>query len=136
MLEVIATPGHSAGSMSYLLTREGALFTGDAVPLAGDMPIYDDFCTSIATLEQLQRMKEPELLLEAWQAPRTQGIGGRIAEGVSWLQRVDAAVQQSLYAESDPMSLCRRVVTHLELPPSAANPLVARSLRSHPLVDY
>jgi glyoxylase-like metal-dependent hydrolase (beta-lactamase superfamily II) len=30
-VQVIATPGHSLGSLSYLLPGKGALFTGDAL---------------------------------------------------------------------------------------------------------
>jgi glyoxylase-like metal-dependent hydrolase (beta-lactamase superfamily II) len=132
-LAVIATPGHSAGSMSYLLPMESALFSGDAVPVRGDMPIYDDFHTSVATLGRIGRMQGLKLLLEAWQAPLVTGISARFAEGESWLQAVDKAVQQvaGQEPESDQMTLCRQVVTKLGLSPLAANPLVARSLRSH-----
>jgi glyoxylase-like metal-dependent hydrolase (beta-lactamase superfamily II) len=132
-LEVIDTPGHSAGSQSFLLHEENALFSGDAVPVPGDMPIYDDYHTSLATLERLQRLNGVELLLEAWQEPRTASFAERLAAGRSWLQTVDAAVRQQSGAELDPdaMSLCRRVVAQLGLSPLAANPLVARSLRSH-----
>lgn len=131
-LEVIATPGHSAGSTSFLLREEGALFSGDAVPIPGDMPIYDDFRSSAATLERLRRIKGVELLLEAWQEPRTAGIPERIAAGQSWLQSIDAAVQMAgQEAEHDAMTLCRQVVTRLGLSPLAMNPLVARSFCSH-----
>lgn len=131
-LKVIGTPGHSAGSLSFLLASERALFSGDAVPVAGDMPIYDDFSTSLATLERLQQMEGVGLLLEAWQPPRTTVISERISEGRSWLQAVDRAVQMAAPApDVDPLALCRQVVTTLGLPPLAANPLVARSLRSH-----
>lgn len=136
-LKVIATPGHSAGSLSYLLTLENALFCGDAVPVAVDMPIYDDFHTSVATLGRLGRMQGLNLLLEAWQAPLATGISGRIAQGEAWLQAVDEAVQQvaGQEPESDQMSFCRQVVTKLGLSPLAANPLVARSLHSHAGAD-
>ena len=35
---VFHTPGHSKGSISLFLHSEGALFSGDAVPVAGDLP--------------------------------------------------------------------------------------------------
>ena len=132
-LEVIATPGHSGGSLSFFLREEGALFSGDAVPVPGDLPIYDDFCTSLETLERLQRLDGVKLLLEAWQEPGTAQPAGRLAAGCSWLQVVDAAVRQHAGGKPKPdaMSLCRQVVTQLGLSPLAVNPLVARSLRSH-----
>lgn len=130
-LEVIATPGHSAGSLSFFLREEGALFTGDAVPVPGDLPIYDDYRTSVATLEWLQRLDGVGLLLEAWQEPRPADTGDRLAAGTSWLHEVDAAIRQMLTRDQDDMGLCRDVVAKLGLSPLAVNPLVARSLRSH-----
>jgi glyoxylase-like metal-dependent hydrolase (beta-lactamase superfamily II) len=59
-LEVIPTPGHSAGSVSLYWQREGLVFTGDAVPGAGGRPkgvplIYnlDDYDQSLARLQAL-----------------------------------------------------------------------------------
>lgn len=132
LLEVIATPGHSVGSLSFFLRSEGALFCGDAVPVPGDLPIYDDFRTSLVTLERLQQLEGVELLLEAWQEPRTASPAGRISAGQTWLQAVDAAVRQvHADAEHDAMALCRQVVAQLGLSPLAVNQLVARSLSSH-----
>ena len=132
-LEAIATPGHSVGSLSFFLPQEGALFAGDAVPVPGDMPIYDDFRTALGSLERLGKVPGVKVMLEAWQEPRTAGIRERIAAGGVWLQAVDAAVQQVRVRapESDAMDLCRQVVTALGLAPLAANPLVARSFTSH-----
>lgn len=59
-LEVVPTPGHSAGSVSLYWQREGIVFTGDAVPGAGGRPkgvplIYnlDDYDRSLARLQTL-----------------------------------------------------------------------------------
>ncbi|GAM08593.1 putative metallo-hydrolase YqgX [Geobacter sp. OR-1] len=131
LLEVIATPGHSAGSLSFFLRSEGALFSGDAVPVPGDLPIYDDYRTSVATLERLQGLQGVELLLEAWQEPRAAIPSSRLAEGLAWLQAVDTAIRQAGGEEQDAMALCRQVVTKLGLSPLAVNPLVARSFCSH-----
>ena len=130
-LEVVATPGHSAGSLSFFLHEEGALFSGDAVPVPGDLPIYDDYRTSIATLERLQHLDGVRLLLEAWQEPKSVAVAERLAAGIAWLNEVNAAVTQTGTHEPDAMILCRNVVTKLGLSPLAVNPLVARSLCSH-----
>ena len=132
-LEAVAAPGHSAGSTAYFLRREGALFCGDAVPLPHDLPIYDDYRTSLATLERLAALTGVELLLEAWTAPTHQPPAARLAAGAAWLREIDAAVHRAASAGSpaDPLALCRQVVEVLGLPAPAANPLVARSLASH-----
>lgn len=47
---VVHTPGHSAGSISLLFEKEGVLFTGDALPVVGDLPIYDDIGTCLESI--------------------------------------------------------------------------------------
>ena len=44
---VFHTPGHSKGSISLFLQSEGALFSGDVVPVAGDLLVYDDAVGSV-----------------------------------------------------------------------------------------
>jgi glyoxylase-like metal-dependent hydrolase (beta-lactamase superfamily II) len=131
-LEALAAPGHSSGSTAYFLRAQGALFTGDALPLPHDLPIYDDYRTSLATLTRLAALDGVERLLEAWCAPDATAPAGRFAAAAAWLQEVDAAVQHAAAGDpADAMELCRRVVAQLGLPAPAANPLVARSLASH-----
>lgn len=132
-LEVVAAPGHSAGSTAYWLRAQGALFCGDAVPLPHDLPIYDDYRTSLATLERLATLEGVELLLEAWSGPASIPPAARFAAGAAWLREIDAAVRGALAADAalDAMALCRQVVAQLGLPAPAVNPLVARSLASH-----
>lgn len=132
-LEVVAAPGHSVGSTAYWLRSQGALFCGDAVPLPHDLPIYDDYRTSLATLERLAALEGVELLLEAWSPPAKTAPAARFAAGAAWLREVDAAVRgvSAAAAGLDAMALCGQVVARLGLPALAVNPLVARSLTSH-----
>ena len=51
-LQVFQTPGHSTGSISLLVQGEGALFCGDAVPVEGDLPVYDDALASMRSLKR------------------------------------------------------------------------------------
>lgn len=46
-LRVFHTPGHSPGSISLSLPNEGVLFSGDAIPVTADLPVYDDAPASI-----------------------------------------------------------------------------------------
>lgn len=74
-IQVIGTPGHTPGSMCYLLDRDGtrALFTGDTImSLAGGVGTYsahlppryrgsaDEY---LATLREFKRLPAPDLLL-------------------------------------------------------------------------
>ncbi len=128
-LEVLPTPGHSAGSLSLWDRRAGVLITGDAVPVPGEMPIFTDFAASLASLERL-RSCGADLLLSAWGEPvRGDGVERLLGESRAWLERIRETVQ-STAAEgfaADPPELCRRVVAKLGLPDAAANLLTARS---------
>lgn len=73
-LTVLHTPGHSAGSLSLWAQTEGWLVSGDTVPVPGELPIFDDYRASVASLQRLQACRA-DLLLSAWQ-PEAQG-GGR-----------------------------------------------------------
>jgi glyoxylase-like metal-dependent hydrolase (beta-lactamase superfamily II) len=66
---VFHTPGHSKGSISLFLHREGALFCGDAVPVAGDVPIYDDAAASVQSVKRLRGLNGIHILLSSWVNP-------------------------------------------------------------------
>ena len=135
-LQVLHTPGHSPGSISLWLAEDGALFSGDAVPIAGDMPIYQDILASVRSIEMLASIPEIKLLLAAWDEPRSGREAYRIMdEGLQYLQRIHSSVLKvaganPMLVELDPMQLCQRVLVELGLPGIMANPLVAASFQA------
>lgn len=130
-LEVLHTPGHSPGSISFYLPQDRVLISGDAIPVPGDLPIWTDLATSVRSVERLAALPAVDTLLASWDAPRCgQEIRQALQNGLCHLQRI-AETTRHIATEAppaNPMDLCRRVVTELGLPPAAANPLVARSL--------
>lgn len=133
-LQAIHTPGHSRGSVSLWLLEEGALFSGDAIPLAGDMPIYDDALESTKSIGKLKSIAGIKVLLSAWDDPQKGGLAYQIMnESLRYLQSIHEAVikihtqDPSLYS----MSFCQHVLKDLELPNVMANPLVARSFQAN-----
>jgi glyoxylase-like metal-dependent hydrolase (beta-lactamase superfamily II) len=133
-LRVLHTPGHSPGSISLFLEQEGVLFTGDAIPQPGNMPMYDDVLESARSIRRLMGLQGVRFLLSSWDEPREgQDALKAMNEGIGFLREVHRAVRDVATGtrNADPMELCRRAVELLGLPTFAANALVARSLQSH-----
>ncbi len=125
-LDVLHTPGHSPGSLSFWSPEEKLLITGDAIPVPGEMPIFDSFAASLASLQRLQEL-DAEVLVSAWERPLTgKAIRERLAASREWLLRIREAVAR--HGGREPLELCAGVVADLGLPTFAVNPLVARSL--------
>ena len=132
--QVLYTPGHSKGSVSLIFGSEKAIFTGDAVPLPNDLPIYDNITDCVVSLRMLkEKTVDIDIMLSSWEAP-LQGkdrIRERIDDGISYLRRIhETVIRKKGMDEKDLMELCRQVVKEMGLPPFAANPLVARAFAS------
>lgn len=59
---VLHTPGHSKGSISLHFKSENILFTGDALPLPNDLPIYEDISTCLASINRLLQIQGVDAL--------------------------------------------------------------------------
>ena len=133
-LRVIHSPGHSPGSTSFLLQEQGLLFAGDAVPVPGDMPVYDDALASIETLLRLRSLAGVDTLLSAWDEPRSGSeVQAALNRGIAVIDRIHAAVRNVArnLTSPDPLTLCRQTLEALSLPAAMANPLVARTFMGH-----
>ncbi len=132
-LEVIHTPGHSPGSISLFMHGNGALFSGDAVPVAGDLPVYDDALASMQSLRRLRDHPGIRLLLSAWDDPKTGDETYRqMDRAAEYLQTIHDAVRaNAAHGSSDPMELARTTAAAIGLPPEAVQPLLARTFAAN-----
>jgi hydroxyacylglutathione hydrolase len=131
--EVIHTPGHSSGSISLFCEVEKVIFSGDAIPLPDDLPIYEDIAECVASVGKLRQYGNVHTLLSSWEPPihGHKKIEDRIEDGLSYLRRIhENVLKAGSGGKRDLMELCRDVVHELGLPPFAANPLVARAFAS------
>ena len=131
-LKVLHTPGHSLGSISLYLDREGALFSADAIPIVGEMPIWEDPAASINSIEKLLALEGIRILLSAWDDPREgEDAYRKMEDGRRYLQRIHETV---LRVGDDPdldfMELSQRVIRELGLPEAMANPLTSRTFQA------
>lgn len=133
-LQVFHTPGHSRGSISLLLLGYQALFSGDAIPVPGEMPVYEDVRASVASIKKLQAIQGVRHLLPSWDEPQ-QGaaVYPRMEEGLRYLQRTHDAVRRcsGTSVAPDLLDVTRCVLKELSLPPELANPIAARSIAAH-----
>jgi len=94
-IRVIETPGHSLGSLSFFFEEEGALFSGDAIPAAGTLPIYVDPRASIESIKKLQKMPGVRYLFSSWHEPLTGEVISKVMEeGIQFIERIDAIVKE------------------------------------------
>ncbi|MHB8770083.1 MAG: MBL fold metallo-hydrolase [Syntrophales bacterium] len=133
-VRVIATPGHSSGSVSFLFAEEGALFSGDSLPAAGHIPIYADPVALRASVEKLKRLTGVKVLFSSWHEPI---VGERIAETMEeasrYIGQVDALVRE-IDAQEPNLSgeeLSRRALERLGISMHRILPMVEASFKSH-----
>jgi len=133
-LRIFHTPGHSRGSISILLLGYMTLFSGDAIPVPGEMPVYEDALASVESIRKLRAVEGIRHLLSSWDEPRRGDEAyQRMDEGLTYLQRVHDAVRKCAGNGSgkEPMGLCRCVFAELGISPEAANPIAARSFEAN-----
>jgi flavorubredoxin len=127
---VLHTPGHSKGSISLFLHREGTLFSGDAVPVAGELPVYDDAAESVNSVKRLRRTAGIRCLLSSWDQPRMGNDAYRqMDRAIDYLKTIQKTVLVFFGdGTTDLMELTRITASALGLPPDAVNPLLSRTI--------
>ena len=133
-ISTINTPGHSKGSFSILFNEDKILFTADSLPLANDIPTYDNFKDLKESITLLKSVKNYKTLLSSWTAPLydKNDIAKLFNDGENYLDKIDTAVKE-YYSEKESNALdnCRKVINELGLPPVFIVPLVDRAFKTH-----
>ncbi|MGD0535144.1 MAG: MBL fold metallo-hydrolase [Methanoregula sp.] len=132
-MQVFHTPGHSPGSISLFMHSEGALFSGDAIPVTGDLPVYDDALASVQSVKRLRGLTGIQVLLSAWKEPRKgEDAYRQMDQAVEYLQMIHEAVLANADTSSpDLMEFTRKTAAAIGLPPEAVNPLLARTFTAN-----
>ncbi len=133
-LQIMHTPGHCNGHLALFHEEDGVLISGDCIPMPGEMPIYDDPRSLMASLRGLELVEGVKVLLSSWDEPRPGDQKNAIvSRGMTWLICVHREVMQATRktGSSDPQVLAPMVIKALELPESSLNPLFFRTIKSH-----
>lgn len=133
-LKVIHTPGHSAGSISFIYSADGALFSGDAIPVAGGLPIYSDVFVTIQSIKKLKAVKRLKALFSSWHDPiQGEKVYQTMDEALAYMQRVHELVRKKNADEPslEPKELTIRVLKDLRIPENLVNPIVITTIEAH-----
>jgi hydroxyacylglutathione hydrolase len=133
-LKVIHSPGHSKGSISLVLEQKGVLFSADAIPMRGAVPIYEDVLSSIDSIRKLKKWRGLKTLLPSWDEPRHgEEVYSLMEEGLLHFQQLHHTIRR-VRDESpgaDLTALGSRVLQAMNLPQTALIPIVIRSFEAH-----
>jgi len=130
---IIHTPGHSAGSISLFFEEDNVLFSGDALPVPGDLPIYDDIALCADSIKKIKKLNNIEILLSSWEDPilGKDQINRRIESSINYLQKIHNAVLSAPEKNKHvDMEFCKEVLASLGLQPFVANPLLIKAFTS------
>ena len=132
-IQVFHTPGHSPGSISLFLYNEGVLFTGDAIPVPGELPVYNDASESVRSIKSLSSIRGVKILLSAWDDPRK---GDEVYSGMdralAYLQKIhEAVITTAATCFPDNPEFTKKTADLIGLPPNVINPLLTRTFAAN-----
>ena len=134
-IRVLETPGHSLGSISLFFEEEGALFTGDAVPAAGTIPIYVDPQASIQSIQKLEKVSGVKYLFSSWHEPISGNqINTTMEEGIRYIEKIDAIVadlSRTIFPETTGEELSLKALERLGIKTNKVLHMVRTSFESH-----
>ena len=134
-LRVLETPGHSLGSVSFSYDEEGALFSGDAIPAVGTLPIYVDPYACIESIQKLQKLSGVKHLLSSWHEPISGNqVHTAMEEGIRYIQKIDEIVidlSKTMPPETSGEELSLRALERLGIKVNKLPPIVMTSFEAH-----
>lgn len=131
-IKALSTKGHSHGSMSYIFNDE-VVFTGDAIPVANDLPIFIDYEQTIKSLDVLQNIAGIRYYCPAWDDVYDKNrLDTVITNSKEMLARLKAAVFQveNEFPESSESKKMHEVYKRADMLHFSGNPLVAKSIEA------
>lgn len=131
-INALSTKGHSHGSMSYILNDE-VIFTGDAIPVANDLPVFIDYEQTIKSLDVLQNITGIQCYCPAWDAVYDKNMLDMvITNSKVMLERLKDVVfyVENEFSESSEAEKLQEVYKRVGMLKFSGNPLVAKSIEA------
>ena len=132
-IRIMNTAGHSQGSVSFLYEEKNILFTGDAIPVKGELPIFTDYADSIYTLRKIYEQQSIDYYCSAWAEVWDSEEGKeKIMEAIDLLQNIGEIIRETpsnIYINKKE-DLIRKICKSLGMECFAQNPLFITSVCS------
>lgn len=131
-INALSTRGHSHGSMSYILNDE-VIFTGDAIPVANDLPVFIDYEQTVKSLDVLQNIAGIQMYCPAWDEVYDKNkFDMVITNSKIMLERLKNAVFQveNEFPGSSEAKKMEEVYKRADMLKFSGNPLVAKSIET------
>lgn len=110
------------------------LFTADSLPLANNIPAYDNYTDLKELLLSIKSINDYKILLSSWtpQLSDKEDILKLIIDSKNYLNKLDIVVQE-YYSQNElnPLENCRKVIKSLNLPSAFVIPLVDIAFKTH-----
>lgn len=132
-MRILLTPGHSHGSLSFLVNHH-ILFTGDAIAVIGDIPIYTNVYQSLETLNQFLTIPSIDYYCPAWDTVYPQEVGQeKIRQAIHLIQSIDECVQKIMnhYPLLSHDRLFELVCYQMKMESFTQNPLFKKTILCH-----
>ncbi|MGM9647491.1 MAG: MBL fold metallo-hydrolase [Eubacteriales bacterium] len=131
-LRAIGTPGHSIDELSYLLPEKHCIFTGDAIPVVGDIPIWVRAEDSRNSLEMLKNLKEADTFYPAWDVTydRRQALA-KIEDAIGLMNDLRQCVDRCKEKAHSSDELVILVCEMMQTPQFLQNPLFRKTVESY-----
>lgn len=136
-IAVVNTAGHSVEELSYHLLEKEIVFTGDSIPVKGDIPIYVNRKQSLRSMERLKKIEGIKYFCPAWDKIYDREAGHAVMEEAGdMIEQIEQVVL--VVRMNDPSltveQVTERVCRHLGFVAFMQNPLFQRTIEAH--MDY
>lgn len=128
-VKVIGTAGHSADEVSYLVND--SMFTGDTIPVKGDIPIYVNVEDTLKSLDIIDSLEGIDTFYPAWdRAYSKDEIRLKTDEARELISSIDKCILEK-GKDKDLDELIEYICGKLNMPGLKENRLFARTVLSH-----
>lgn len=126
-IEVIGTPGHSIDEVSYRVKE--VVFTGDSVPVRGDIPIFIDVDAARASLDILEKLSDVDVFYPAWDKTYSREVmKEKLVSAKNLIDELEQIIWET--DEGQELSvLTMQVCERLHMLAWKSNPLFARTVK-------